>query len=554
MRYIHTSLLIVLAAPAATSLQTLHPSSKRANRATTSPLFRATPSPLFASTCPFPSFQNKENKSNNRKGFWFRKRKDKTVDLATPTSTTALSIATSSTNTQSITTTTTVEETTKPKQKRKSLDVRIHGTWYDLSAFRKAHPAGTHWIDYYEGRDATEVMDGFHSDKARNQFQRMPKSKPERVRELTMLSPDDSDTQVAFRKLREDLEEEGWWDRDVFYEARLIGIWVSLVVGAAVAARAPQLLFKGIAGSASAAAGWGQKLSVFLLSLAMTNAGWLGHDYVHGVDKFCDKFRNFVAYGAGLAPIWWSDKHNKHHALTNEKGVDEDIATDPFLYQWAPSPENDSPVRKIQHWIFFLPFSMLFALWRVDTLRVAWDAFKQKRYNSKNELKCLAIHYAFLLTLYPMKVWVPAVFLSGLMSALIVTPTHQSEEMFDDFQFDWVTAQFQSTRNAVCTNPFSEWHWGGMQYQLEHHLFPSMPRMNYPKLRERLIKFAKDNNIPGGYRETGEFEILYMNWLLYKKVANADPVSGAISTKGRTDQQASIITSNSPAIAYGVAK
>ena len=48
----------------------------------------------------------------------------------------------------------------------------------------------------------------------------------------------------------------------------------------------------------------------------MTNAGWLGHDYVHGVDDFSMKMRNFAAVAAGLDPIWWSDKHNKHHALS----------------------------------------------------------------------------------------------------------------------------------------------------------------------------------------------------------------------------------------------
>merc|ERR1740130_2036160 len=46
-----------------------------------------------------------------------------------------------------------------------SLDVRIHGDWYDLTGWRKAHPAGVHWIDWYDGRDATEVMDAFHSEK-----------------------------------------------------------------------------------------------------------------------------------------------------------------------------------------------------------------------------------------------------------------------------------------------------------------------------------------------------------------------------------------------------
>ncbi len=160
----------------------------------------------------------------------------------------------------------------------------------------------------------------------------------------------------------------------------------------------------------------------------------------------------------------------------NEMGVDEDIATDPFLYAWAPDPKYDSPLRKIQHLIFYIPFSFLFALWRVDTLQVAVDSVETKRPDAKNELWFLLAHYFALLTFFPLQVWVPAVFLSVLMSALIVTPTHQSEEYFEEYQPDWVTAQFRSTRNAVMTNPFSEWLWGGMQYQLEHHLFPSMPR------------------------------------------------------------------------------
>lgn len=165
---------------------------------------------------------------------------------------------------------------------------------------------------------------------------------------------------------------------------------------------------------------------------------------------------------------------------------------------------------------------------------------KKNRPHAEEELKGLLIHYAVLFTVFPVSVWLPAVLISGLMSALIVTPTHQSEELFDDYQPDWVQAQFLSTRNAVMTNPFSEWIWGGMQYQLEHHLFPSMPRSKYPSLRNRLQKFAKDNNVVGGYRESGEFEILKMNWNLYKKVAEADAVEGAISTQGREGQVGAI--------------
>jgi fatty acid desaturase len=242
------------------------------------------------------------------------------------------------------------------------------------------------------------------------------------------------------------------------------------------------------------------------------------------------------ASSAGLCPNWWSDKHNKHHALTNEVGVDEDLATDPFLYTYAPDPSQDSPLRKIQHYIFAIPFSFMFALWRFDSMVVAIKAVEDKRVNAKEELQALLLHYLVLLSVFPVEIWLPAIFVSGLVSALIVTPTHQSEAMFDDFQADFVTAQFQSTRNAVTTNAFSEWMWGGMQYQLEHHLFPSMPRNKYPALRERLIQFAADNNIPGGYRESNEWEILKMNYELYKQVAEADAVEGAPLTRGRVGQ------------------
>ena len=55
--------------------------------------------------------------------------------------------------------------------------VRIDDNWYDLTAWRAAHPAGTHWIDAYNNSDATEVMYGFHSDQAMSMVTRLPKQK-----------------------------------------------------------------------------------------------------------------------------------------------------------------------------------------------------------------------------------------------------------------------------------------------------------------------------------------------------------------------------------------
>merc|ERR1719478_1153159 len=100
----------------------------------------------------------------------------------------------------------------------------------------------------------------------------------------------------------------------------------------------------------------------------------------------------------------------------------------------------------------------------------------------------MALNYAWMAAFLPLPVAIGHVFVAGFVSATIVTVTHQSEDLFDVKMHDWVEAQFRSTRDAKTSNFFSEWLWGGMQYQLEHHLFPTMPRYKYVALAPRLRK------------------------------------------------------------------
>jgi len=114
-----------------------------------------------------------------------------------------------------------------------------------------------------------------------------------------------------------------------------------------------------------------------------------------------------------------------------------------------------------------------------------------------------------------------------LITATIVTVTHQSEEVFfrDTLRkYDFVEAQFRSTRNAKCNNPISHILWGGMQWQLEHHLFPTMPRYKYPAVAKELKQFAEANDLD--YRLSGEFKIIAENVALLKSIAEAEPVLG----------------------------
>lgn len=216
------------------------------------------------------------------------------------------------------------------------------------------------------------------------------------------------------------------------------------------------------------------------------------------------------------------------------------MATDPILYTWAPDPSQDSFMRKFQHYVFWIPFTMLFGVWRVDSVIAAKKNLELKRPGARAELNCIILHYLFMIALFPIQVFLPAVLLAGLIAAFVVTSTHQSEEKFTEYIPDYVTRQFLCTRSVVMSNPISGWIWGGMQYQIEHHLFPSLPRSKLPALKPIIEKFAKDNNVEGGYRESGELEILRMNWETYRQTAMADPVEGAPLTRGKEGQQAAI--------------
>eukprot|EP00435_Cladocopium_sp_Y103_P062515 s1151_g24.t1 len=153
------------------------------------------------------------------------------------------------------------------------------------------------------------------------------------------------------------LEDEGWWQRDMALEARQWLVW-ALVTGLGVAC--------------ARSGGWPSVAGVVLLALANTQAGWLAHDYIHGVDSFADRMRFMGPLCAGMSPLW-------HHAMTNEIGVDEDIATDPVLFVRAPDPKNDSWHRRIQHLTVPLSFSMLFVVWRTDSIKVIWNELRKKK-------------------------------------------------------------------------------------------------------------------------------------------------------------------------------
>ena len=368
-------------------------------------------------------------------------------------------------------------------------------------------------------------MHAFHSEKGMALVNRLPKSKqpPTHV-------PPPVATSYAFRELRLKLEADGWFKSHWRGEVQKLLPW-AFALG----------LAKYFSRHANPCATLG---AVFAFAVSNTLAGWLSHDYVHGRSAFNMAMRGFGELVGGMSTTWWSMKHNMHHALTNEIGYDEDVALEPAIYLWQPDPKKDSFLRKYQHIYWPIPFSVLFLYWRFDSIRYV---LKHKKWSEAARLgialrasltsqsspppsyACVvaplmqsdlsplvhcgsALHWSMFCAFLPLKVVWLGVWLSGLITATIVTVTHQSEEIFINDtlrKYDFAEAQFRSTRDAMCSNWFSDILWGGMQWQLEHHLFPIMPRYKYKALHPILKEWAKNHGLE--FRTSGEWEIMRQN-------------------------------------------
>ena len=246
-------------------------------------------------------------------------------------------------------------------------------------------------------------------------------------------------------------------------------------------------------------------------------AGWLGHDMTHARNSdYCDTALGAVSgFINGFNRDWWSAKHNTHHVLTNHIGEDPDIDLMPALYLMPPNSAADNHLRKYQHLYAWPLYSLLFISWRQQSL---WRAVIDKDYSML--VTKLIPGYIWLLCM-PWLVSIGAILLSGFLVGIVVTQTHESEEYVPAGAGpgSYVLEQFQSTRDIDCPDPVSEYLFGGMQYQLTHHLFPTLPRYKNAKLQKVVMEWAKENNLV--YKHTGLRECYTDHYNMLKANAEA---------------------------------
>jgi len=258
---------------------------------------------------------------------------------------------------------------------------------------------------------------------------------------------------------------------------------------------------------------WWQLVTAVVLAGIYTQISFLGHDAGHKQIFRGRRANNALGFACaglvGLSYGWWVSKHNLHHANPNHEDEDPDLDIPALAFTAAQSRTKRGFLRwmaKYQAFLFF-PLLLLEGLslhW--SSIQTVWrDEVKARRL----EAVLLAIHIgayltAVFLVLSPLTAIVFIAVHQGIWGVCMgcsFAPNHKGmPNPTEDQSRDFLRKQVLTSRN-VTGGRWVDFLLGGLNYQIEHHLFPSMPRANLRHARPIVRAFCVQHGIT--YSECG---------------------------------------------------
>jgi linoleoyl-CoA desaturase len=245
---------------------------------------------------------------------------------------------------------------------------------------------------------------------------------------------------------------------------------------------------------------WALALLSVSIGLAMAGVGFsVMHDANHGATTSSPAFNRLLSLSLdllGASSLLWRDKHNvKHHTYTNVEGADPDLeSAGPFL-RLAPWQER-RPWHRWQHlyvWVLYAVFPLKW--WFVDDLI---DMMKV-RASVRERVTLLAGKAVFVAWAFALPLWLHHSWgLVGLWAIALVTLGNVLAAVFQlahcvgeaDFvqpsgaKGDWAQHQVSTTVDFAPSNGLLSWYLGGLNFQVEHHLFSRVCHVHYRALSE----------------------------------------------------------------------
>jgi fatty acid desaturase len=254
------------------------------------------------------------------------------------------------------------------------------------------------------------------------------------------------------------------------------------------------------------------------LGLVSTQVAFLGHDGGHqqiAASRAGNTTVGLIAGNllTGLSVGWWADKHNRHHANPNKEDHDPDIGEAVLAFTAIHAATRTGRLARLltaNQAALFFPLLTLEGL-HLHAASARWLIRSPGAKLRRTELVLLAVHLlaylgGVLLLLSPVKALAfvavhQAVF--GLYLGCSFAPNHKGMPIIGAHdKLDYLRRQVVTSRN-IRGGWLVDQLLGGLNYQIEHHLFPSMPRPHLRRARQLVRAYCAERRI--AYTETGLF-------------------------------------------------
>ncbi|WP_127573686.1 fatty acid desaturase family protein [Georgenia faecalis] len=264
---------------------------------------------------------------------------------------------------------------------------------------------------------------------------------------------------------------------------------------------------------------WWQMVTAVVLALVLTQIAFLGHDAAHRQIFVSGKWNEWVSLivinlFAGMGHGWWNRKHNKHHAAPNKLGADPDIAPGVLAFTPQAAEERKTPLTRwlaTKQGYFFYPLLLL------EGVNLHIQGLK--RVLTPGDVKHRWVELAFILirlggfTALAFIVLSPGkavaflaiqVMLFGFYLGMSFAPNHIGMPIVPaTMKVDFLSRQVLMSRN-VTGGRWVDTFMGGLNFQVEHHLFPSMARPNLRKVAPIVRRYCDELGVK--YTETSMSE------------------------------------------------
>jgi len=399
------------------------------------------------------------------------------------------------------------------KNSREACWIIIDGRVYDITKFITLHPGGQHVLIQMAGKDCTDAFASVH--QARIYKNMLPAYLIGTVTDVPVYKH-----LQDFRALRQELLRDGMFETDFCYYFGLGLFLASLFATSLYLSLVQTSTTAHLCGALVMGAFWQQ-------------FGGLSHDFGHSA-----VFHNFrldhlagSVLGSsltGISTAWWKLGHNSHHVMSNSIEHDPNIQHLPLMalhkdqmgekyfssyYRWwCDADEVAAKVLVSNQHLFFWPLMMVarFNLYAQSIITLINS--KERLQFRYLELACEAFFFTWVVALaWQMNSWAESVAwvlmshaVAGLLHVQLVV-SHWIMHMYhgsayNDESDTWFQMQLKTTCN-IYTPRFADYLHIGIQFQIEHHLFPTMPRHNLraasKKVRALCKKYNVDYNCPG---------------------------------------------------------